>query len=379
MIVILGTVSGAGVAWRYRASHSASAEAVDSHVVGEGEVSLALKETGVVEPRQTVAVKSKVSGKIREVLVAEGDHVRPGQLLAVVEPDSQATLTLTQRRLELRRRKIEVDQKEREFVRQSKLAAQGLTPPQTSEEAERDFRTAQNYFLQDKTALNVLEREANQPVTTDVLAASADPAGLTDYRILAPIDGVVSTVKVKPGELAMSGTTGFSQEGALLMEISDQRQLEVVVNVNEVDVPKVTPGMQAKVTLAATPGKPVAGRVDRVAIAPVTDTNKLVVYPVHVSLPDRPAALRQGMSATVDLTLETIEKTIRVPVLAAFDRDGKSFVKLKNDAGAFEDREIEIGLRSDRFLQVKSGLKAKDVIAARYPKPDDAKAPGGRR
>jgi HlyD family secretion protein len=217
--------------------------------------------------------------------------------------------------MELRRLKIDMDQKEREALRQSRLRAGGLNSPQAAETAERDFKTAQNLFQQAKTTLNLLEREANQPLTASA-EGSAAPMEMNLYRILAPIEGVVSVVKVKPGELISSGSSGFSQEGALLLEIADQRRLEVMVNINEIDIPKVNPGMKAKVTLAARPGKPIPGKVDRVAVAPITDANKLVVYPVAITLPERPPELRQGMSASVDLTLESIASTLRIPVLA---------------------------------------------------------------
>lgn len=338
-----------------------------------GPVELLLKETGVIRPRQSVAVKSKVSGKVREVLVAEGERVRAGQLVAVVEPDAQASLTLSEKRLELRRLKLEMDQKERTHRRQARLAKEGLAAEQMAEEAERDFRTAQNLFLQARTALNLLEREANQPTTKEG-ALATEPAGLNDYRILAPISGIVASVKVKPGELATSGTTGFSQEGALLMEIADQSQLEVTVNLNEIDVPKVKPGMAAKVTLAARPGKPIPAVVNRVGVAPFVDPTKplgdatrTVVYQVALGLPERPDELRQGMTATVDLTLDSRLSVTRIPVLAFDEKDGKTFVKRKGAAG-FQDVEVSLGLRGERFVEVISGLVPKDVVAARWPK-----------
>jgi macrolide-specific efflux system membrane fusion protein len=360
---------------KFRGSEGKKAEpgAADLHVVGTGPVDLALKETGVVLPRQTVAVKSKVSGKIREVLVAEGQAVRSGQLVAIVEPDATASVTLAAKRMELRRLKLDLDQKLREWKRQKRLEDEGLATGKVAEEAERDWRSAENEFVHSKTALNLVEREANQPETTEAQTTSQGAVELTDYRILAPIDGIVATVKVKPGELAMSGTTGFSQEGALLMEIADQSTLEVVVNVNEIDVPKIHAGMPASITLAARPGRPVAGKVDRVAVAPVTDANKLVVFPVHISLPERPPELRQGMTATVDLTLESRADVLRIPVLAYREKEGKSLVRLQVAGGKLEDREVVIGLRSDRFLEVSKGLAPKDVILARYPKDEEKK------
>jgi multidrug efflux pump subunit AcrA (membrane-fusion protein) len=202
---------------------------------------------------------------------------------------------------------------------------------------------------------------------------------VTDYRIVSPLTGIVSSVKVKPGEMATSGTTGFSQEGALLMEISDQRQLEVVVHINEIDIPKIRPGMPAKVTLAARPGSPMDAVVDRVAVAPLVttatgpDAGKVIVYPVSLRLPERPPELRQGMTATVDLTLDERGTVVRIPVLAFAEKEGKSLVRVGKGT-VFSDREVTLGLKSDRFVEVTSGLKPGDVIAARYP----AEEKGGR-
>src|SRR5438477_10726094 len=107
--------AGAILALRLGAGAAAAGPSQDTHVVSEGPVELTLKETGVVKPRQSVAVKSKVSGKVRQVLVAEGEPVRAGDLVAVVEPDAQASLTLSEKRMELRRLRLDLDQKERQY------------------------------------------------------------------------------------------------------------------------------------------------------------------------------------------------------------------------------------------------------------------------
>jgi len=375
-LLLLGAIAASRFLGKGSAPAASDKAGTETVVVDAGPVSVLIKETGVVRPRQSVAVKSKVSGKVREVLVAEGDVVRQGQLLAVVDPDAQASLTLSQKRLELRRLKVELDQKERAWKRQAQLSKEGLVSEQLAEEAERDFRVAQNLFLQARTGLNLLEAEANQRLTADEAMSDVEPGGVTDYRIVAPLAGVVSSVKVKPGEMATSGTTGFSQEGALLMEISDQRQLEVVVNINEIDVPKIRPGMPAKVTLAAAPGAPIAAVVDRVAVSPLVEASstpgagKVIVYPVSLRLPERPAELRQGMSAAVDITREERLSVVRIPVLAFTEKDGRTFVRIARakDGKDFVDGEVTLGLRGDRFVEVTAGLKAGDVVAARYPK-----------
>ena len=118
-LLILGIFLGGGaLGWRRLTGPDPGAGEPESYTVAAGPVELALKEMGVVQPRQTVAVKSKVSGKILELKVAEGEKVKIGQLVAVVEPDSSALLTLSQHRLELRRLKIDLDQREREWRRQ---------------------------------------------------------------------------------------------------------------------------------------------------------------------------------------------------------------------------------------------------------------------
>src|SRR5437016_14655826 len=123
-LAVLAAAGGVAVALRLRAGAVAGGPSTDVHVVSTGSVELTLKETGLVKPRQSVAVKSKVSGKVRQVLVAEGEPVRAGQLVAVVEPDAQASLTLSEKRMELRRLRLDLDQKERQHRRQERLAAE---------------------------------------------------------------------------------------------------------------------------------------------------------------------------------------------------------------------------------------------------------------
>jgi HlyD family secretion protein len=340
----------------------------DVHVVDSGTVQRTLKESGVVQPRQTVVVKSKVSGRVREVLVAEGDRVASGQLVAVVEPDAQAALTLSQKRLEVRRLAIEMEQDERDHRRQSRLLEEGLVAPQLAEQAEKDFRTAESLFLQARTALNLLEREANQPQTRRFDGNSVETARLTDYRILAPIHGIVTVVHVRPGELATSGTTGLSQEGALLMELADQSQLEVRVEINEIDIGLIRVGMAARITLAAWPDEALTAHVDRVAVVPQVSENKLVVFPVVLRLNKPPPELRQGLTAKVDLTLERVDDAVRIPLLAYSEQGGKCLVKLDDGGEGLVEREVRLGLKGDRFAVVEAGLEPKDVIAARYPR-----------
>jgi multidrug efflux pump subunit AcrA (membrane-fusion protein) len=113
--------------------------AVETHVVDEGPVTVLIKEIGVVKPRQSVAVKSKVSGKVREVLVAEGDSVREGQLVAVVDPDAAASLTLSK----AARLPPGSTSTRRNAVEAAGAARDGRARAANSEEAERDFRMAE--------------------------------------------------------------------------------------------------------------------------------------------------------------------------------------------------------------------------------------------
>src|SRR5258706_7592078 len=97
-LVLLSVAGGTAATLRLRAGAAGSAASPDVHVVSEGPVELTLKETGVVKPRQSVAVKSKVSGKVRQGLVGGGEPGRAGQLVAVVEPGAQAPLPPSQKR-----------------------------------------------------------------------------------------------------------------------------------------------------------------------------------------------------------------------------------------------------------------------------------------
>jgi multidrug efflux pump subunit AcrA (membrane-fusion protein) len=87
------------------------------------------------------------------------------------------------------------------------------------------------------------------------------------------------------------------------------------------------------------------------------------------------------MSASVDITREERLTVVRIPVLAFTEKDGKSFVRIGGtvDSKAPADREVTLGLKGDRFVEVTAGLKVGDVILARYPQDDGKKGTGGGR
>ena len=354
---VVGTEGGA----------AGDSEEAEVYVVESGHVAAVLKETGTIRARETVAVKSKVPGRVRSVSVAEGDRVEQGQVVAILEPDAQVALNLSQKRMEVRRLWLELSQRERNWWRQERLNGEGLTSAMVAEETERDWRLAETLYLQAKASLNLLEREANQPETKDAEELLGESSAISHFRILAPTKGVVSRVAVEPGELATSGTSSLDPKGALLMEIVDESVLQVSVDVNQIDVSKLAEGMTAELSLPSRSEETFPARVMRIAIVPNSEVTQLVVYPVTLELEERPDGLRLGMSVDVNLTLASADDVLRIPVLAFAEKESTTLVRVKVGLATFEDREVTIGVRGDQYVEVSHGLEAKDLILARHP------------
>jgi RND family efflux transporter MFP subunit len=332
--------------------------------VDRGEVVLTLRETGTVEARTTVDVRSKVSGKIKRLRVAEGQPVAEGQVLAVVEPSVEEALELIERRKRANDLRKGLEQRERDVERLRMLHEQGFIARQALEQAELEHGNAKRSYELEKVWLEALEREYRLPAA----GGAGNPDGmLADHPVVSPMAGVVTAIPVKEGELVTSGTTGFAREGSLLMQIADITEMGVSCTVSEVDVAKLQEGTAVSVRLPPDPEREFLGRVDRVSLSGIPDDKGLVRFELTIRLDEAShPLLKPGMSCTVDISAERVEGVLRIPVVA-FREDAEDEAKTWVQVVAEEDEEpekryVELGLWGDRFAEVLSGLKAGERI-----------------
>jgi len=305
-------------------------------VVAE-DLQVSVREVGVVDPLNKVEVKSTVSGRVVALHVREGDRVRRGDLLAEVEPDVTQAQSLSEVTSAVDQAELKVRDAERALAAQQRLADAGLL----GSESLREYQTARDLAAQDLEAA----RTRYRIVEAHGIPISA--GGSQVARVMAPMDGVVIQRGVELGETVTSGVSSFNA-GTVLFTVADLGSLVIKVNLNEVDIAKVSTGQPVRVTLDAYPQKAFTGRVRFVAPA-ATLADKIKVFETEIALDDLDPSFRTGMSANVEILGERRDHSLSIPLEALQRREGAVVAyRLKKDLA---DKEIE---------KARSGLSGKN-------------------
>jgi HlyD family secretion protein len=367
--------------------------------------------TGKVQPEVEVKISPEVAGELTQIPVIEGQTVKKGDLLVKIKPDfyqaqleqqeaalasSQAASVLSRARLT----KAELDFKQAEELYGKKLVS------------ETDFISA-------KTNLDVARADFDSSLaqirrTEGSLTQARD--SLSKTTIYSPIDGTISSLTSEVGERVV-GTNQFA--GTEIMRIADLDSMEVRVRVNENDIINVKVGDRAIVTVDAFPGRKFTGAVNEISSSAITlgsssgaaaaaasASDDVTNFLVKISIKDRDAKLRPGMSATVDIETQTVENVVAVPIQSVTVRaeGGKTAEEVQaakakeakersgNDLEVANEREdarrnretlqrvvfvktgdtvkqraVETGIADNSSIEVKSGLKAgEEVVSGSY-------------
>ncbi len=323
-----------------------------------------LDATGYVTARRQATVSAKVTGKVREVLIEEGQRVEAGDVLATLD-DSEARVDVELRRAQLaaaRAQLLEAEASaanaEREFRRQQEIAelkltsASALDAARTVAEASRARRQSQ------ASAVRVAEE-----------SVAAAVVQLDNTVVRAPFAGVVTVKAAQEGEMVspISAGGGFTRTG--IGTIVDMSSLEVEVDVSENFINRVAAQQPATVTLNAYPDWRIPARV--IAIIPTADRAKATVK-VRVGFDAGDARILPEMGARVAF-LDSKE-TSRSPATSAVAQAvlvPKESVQAEGDTGVVfvvadggvERRTVRLGTQSESGQVVLAGLTAGTRLA----------------
>ncbi len=283
------------------AEEQSTAPIYDSATVERASISVSVGSSGVVEPLATVEGKWKASGEILESFGETGDYVETGAPLVHIDPrtvrnrlaQAEATLKAAQSR-----RQISVSQMDR---------AERLVKNGTFTEADHE-----------QAALELANAEA-QVVSTEVEVENARIA-VDDTEIRAPVTGTIIMKPVEKGQVISSPTQDFAG-GTLLMSMADLSAVQIRALIDETDIGKVRPGMQAEVTVAAYPNQPFAGEVVKIEPQAVVEQN-VTMFAVLLSISNSEGMLMPGMNAEVEVSVAKRQNVLAVPLMALrTDRD----------------------------------------------------------
>lgn len=230
----------------------------------------------------------------------------------------------------------------------SKLSSEN-TARQKVTTAEGALRTAQEQLADLKAPL----RDVDKAVYLAQIASARANISLYDKQIsdtilTAPVTGIIGSLDVSVGEIATPSVRAASV-------ISKAFRIES--DVSELDIDKISEGQEVAITFDALPGRTFMGKVATVAPRETTSADSDIFYTVKIGIDDSEATLRSGMTADLDINVGEVTDAIVVPRRQVLRRDGSNFVKVLNDDGKSEERDVVVGLRGDERYEIVQGLR----------------------
>ena len=324
-----------------------------------------LDASGYVVARRMATVSSKITGRVREVLIEEGMQVEEGQVMATLDPvdaDAQRALSASQlgaARSDIARVQAQLAEAEANARRLGTLVGQQLVSKAQHEQAvaTRDALRAQ---------LDSARRNAQ--VAADGLRIA--DIGVDNTVVRAPFSGVVIAKAAQPGEIVspLSAGGGFTRTG--IGTIVDMDSLEVEVDVGEAYIGRVQPKMPVEATLSSYPDWKIPAEV--IAIIPTADRGKATVK-VRVALKEKDARIVPDMGVTVSFLEKAPEpgseprRGVRVPAAAVVQREGADAVFVMGADNVAELRRVEAGREAGEGREVTSGLAPGETVVVDPP------------
>ncbi len=319
--------------------------------------------SGSLSNEDEVLLSTEVIGRVSALYVKEGDEVMEGQLLLQIDDEAlramveQQQASVRVQQIAIEAQKLRLAQLESQWTRQNELHERGLIDDNTFEVATNDLELAK---------LDVASREASLEQAMASLEESEK--NLSKTRVYSPISGVVTSLDIEVGEMAISSTTNVA--GSSLMTIANPASINTEVNVDEADIADVAVGQEAEIVAIGYHDKPMKGVVQEIAITakPPTTNSQSLAFVVKIGFTDTAGVvLRPGMSSRAEIFTSSGENLLAVPlqaVLVTEDRaqDIKKYHVFKFDNGVAREVEVSVGLSDDEYQEITSGLNVGDRI-----------------
>lgn len=364
--VLVLLVAGAGWYWTTRVQAApvrvASATVQSGGSSGPGAV---LDASGYVTARRRATVSSKVTGKVVEIFIEEGQAVRAGQVLARLDDaQARAALAYAEAQLSASQKSYAEDQArlreaELNLQRRERLLKDGVVGRAEVDTAQAEVDSLRARIAYTKEQVGVAVAQVNLRRTD-----------LDDMVVRAPFSGVAISKDAQPGEMIspVSAGGGFTRTG--IGTIVDMSSLEIEVDVNESFIKRVQPDQKVTAVLDAYPDWPIPAHV--ITTVPTADRQKATVR-VRIAFEHLDPRILPDMGVKVSfLREEDPEDTavpasrVVVPKAAVRSVDGRTVVFVVRD-DRVERRAIRTGSENGEQVEVESGISAGERVVVDGP------------
>ena len=327
----------------------ADAQKVLTAKVTRENLSSIVSGTGEIKPKNYVNIGATAFGPITHLYVKEGDHVKSGEVLAVIENVPQesavgaqkATISGAQRditadiaaqqvaKANVDHAKADLEQKELDYKRGQELYKNALISKQDFDADKAAYDISVATLAQDQASLlqaNAQTASAREKLTSAEQTLRGDVDQYNKSISIAPFDGIVTNLPVREGETVVEGIQ--NAEGSTLMTLANMAVVTAEVKVDETDITGVQLGQSADITVDALPGKVFKGHVTEVGDQALlrstgvstsqstTGTEEAKDFKVVVTIDDPSPQLRPGLSATAKITTAHKNDVVALPLQA---------------------------------------------------------------
>ena len=321
--------------------------------------------SGEIKPTNYTNITAQGFGRITEILVKEGDHIKKGDRLLLQEnvqanADVQAqaaTINSNQSgvqaadasyraaQADLNLQQANLEKAKLDYDRGQGLFKDGLIPKQDFDQRKTSYDAAAASVESSRARVMAQKAQLEQgraqlDQSKAVLVRTKDVLSKTTY--VSPINGIVSYLPVRLGEYVVPGIQNTT--GSFLMTLSDMSTITSEVKVDETDIVNVRIGQDADVTIDAVPGKTFKGQVTQIGSQAVLRTSGLATtqtttsnqeakdFKVVVTLSDPPDNLRPGLSTTAKIKTAERKNVVAIPIQALAVRSRKDLEEAAKSA-----------------------------------------------
>lgn len=338
-----------------------------------------ISASGEVKPKKSVNISAHIPGRIEKIGVIEGQRVSNKDFLLKLEATQyEANADRDRARIQalkadLIRTEAVLERDEKYHERQKKLYDQKLISRDQLEASQA--QTAVSNAYHEAVLFQIKQAEASLASTLDNLQKTV---------FYSPIDGIITSLRVEEGEIALVGT--MNNPGTVLLTIADLSVMEVEVEVDETDVVGVELNQDAEIRVDAFPDNIIKGKVTEIGSSALQNTSvsqESKDFKVVITLENPPANLKPGLSASADIITARKQGVLAIPISALVIKEREAEEEMDVDADQQRENQqegvyivvkdrvkfqsVQKGIMGELKIEIVSGLKeAQEIVVGPY-------------
>jgi RND family efflux transporter MFP subunit len=325
------------------------------------EAATLLDANGYLKSQHQAMIGTKIPGRVEKMLVVEGDKVKKGDTLAVIEHEDMKSM-LASREAQAQRTAAELEEeraelwaKEREDARVSRLYAQKSATPEEHEKAMAGHKKASARVAALEASVKLMHANIQEIKAT-----------ILTMHLFAPFDGTVVEKQGEVGEIISPTAMSSSLGRPAVVTIADLQKMDVETDISEAQLWRIAIGQPASVSVSAIPSKRYRGRLRQ--ILPMSDRTRSTVR-VKVEILDPDDKLFPELAATVHFLPSNTANSpdagrtfLFVPTSAVFHDGGHDYVWVVREGGEIRKNQVEVPPTTEDLARVESGLKLDEEV-----------------